>query len=259
VNCSEVRARLHAYVDGELAVSEITDVDSHCMDCRQCAELARAEHEFRRLLRRQPREAAPRELRARIVRRVRREAAVAKGRQWLLLPAVAAAAAVVVMMLLPARTPPPLVADLVDKHIAYAQIERPAELASTDPREVAQWFQSRAGMRVTVPDYSPAGIRLAGARLAEAHERKAAYLLYEKGRTLLSVFMVPVSASEATLPGRRVSYRDHDYVAYEHKGFRTVSWSDGQAVYGLVSMLDYDALLECADRLRAERARQTRL
>jgi hypothetical protein len=30
--------------------------------------------------------------------------------------------------------------------------------------------------------------------------------------------MVPVSASEATLPGRRVSYRDHDYVAYEHKG-----------------------------------------
>jgi anti-sigma factor (TIGR02949 family) len=258
MNCSEVWARLHAYVDGELTVSEITDVDSHCMDCRQCAALARTEREVRQLLRRQPREGAPPELRARIVRRVRCEAAVAKGRRWLLVPAVAAGAALVVMLLLPARTPP-LVADLVDKHIAYAQIERPAELASTDPREVAEWFQSRAGMRVTVPDYSPSGIHLAGARLAEAHERKAAYLLYEKGRTLLSVFMVPVSAREAALPGRRVSYRDHDYVAYEQKGFRTVSWSDGQAVYGLVSMLDYDALLECADRLRAERARQTRL
>jgi anti-sigma factor RsiW len=114
-------------------------------------------------------------------------------------------------------------------------------------------------MRVTVPDYSPSGIRLAGARLTEAHERKVAYLLYEKGWTLLSVFMVPVSASDAALPGRKVSYRDQDYVAYERKGFRTVSWSDGQAVYGLVSVLDYDALLECADRLRAERARQTRL
>jgi hypothetical protein len=56
-----------------------------------------------------------------------------------------------------------------------------------------------------------------------------------------------------------VSYRDHEYLAHEQKGFRTVSWSDGQAVYGLVSMLDYDALLECADRLRAERSRQTRL
>jgi mycothiol system anti-sigma-R factor len=259
MNCAEVRARLHAYVDGELTVSEITDVEGHCLECPQCAALARSEREFRRLLRRQPREGAPSELRARIVRRIRREAVVATGRRWLPLPAVAAAAAVIVLMLWPARTPPPLVADLVDKHIAYAQLERPAELASTDPREVTDWFQSRAGMRVTVPDYSPAGIHLAGARLAEAHERKAAYLLYEKGRTLLSVFMVPVSGREATLPGRRVSFRDHDYVTYEQKGFRTVSWSDGQTVYGLVSMLDYDALLECADRLRAERAQQTRL
>jgi anti-sigma factor RsiW len=221
--------------------------------------LVSAEREFRGLLRRQPRDAAPPELHGRVLRRVRRDAAFATGRRWLLLPALAAAAAIVAAILLPARTPPPLVADLVDKHIAYAQLERPAELSSTNPREVAEWFESKAGMRVTVPDYSPSGIQLAGARLAEAHERKAAYLLYEKGRTLLSVFMVPVSASEAALPGRRVSYRDHDYVAYEQKGYRTVSWSDGQAVYGLVSMLDYDALLECADRLRAERARRTRL
>jgi mycothiol system anti-sigma-R factor len=259
MNCSEIRARLHAYVDGELTVSEITDIDGHCAECRQCAALARAERELKQLLRRQPREAAPAELRARIVRRVQREATVARGRRWLLLPAMAAAAAIVVMLLLPARTPPPLVTDLVDKHIAYAQIERPAELASSDPTEVAQWFHSRAGMRVTVPDYSPSGIHLTGARLSEAHERKAAYLLYEKGRTLVSVFMVPASATEQTLPGRRVSYRDHDYVTYERKGFRTVSWIDGQAVYGLVSILDYDALLECADRLRDERARQTRL
>jgi len=259
MNCSDIQARLHAYVDGELTASGIAEVDGHCVGCQECASLVSAEREFRALLRRQPRDAAPSELRARILRRVRRDAAFATGRRWLLLPAVAAAAAIVAAVLLPARTPPPLVADLVDKHIAYAQIERPAELPSTNPREVAEWFQSKAGMQVTVPDYSPSGIQLTGARLAEAHERKAAYLLYEKGRTLLSVFMVPLSTSEATLPGRRVSYRDHDYVAYEQKGYRTVSWSDGQAVYGLVSMLDYDALLECADRLRVERARQTRL
>jgi len=259
MNCSEIRARLPAYVDGELAVSEIAEVESHCRDCRQCAAQVGAEREFRHLLRRQPREAAPSELRARILRRVRREAAVTKGRRWLPLSAIAVAAAIVAVVLLPARTPPPLVVDLVDKHIAYAQIERPAELASSDPKEVAEWFRSRAGLRVTVPDYSPSGIHLAGARLAEAQERQAAYLLYEKGRTLLSVFMVPVSTSEGALRGHRVAYRGHDYHTYERKGFRTVSWTDGQVVYGLVSLLDYDALLECADRLREERARQTRL
>ena len=258
MTCAEVRARLHAYVDGELTVSDMTELDGHCVECRECAARVAAERELRQLLRRQPRDTAPPDLRARILHRIRRDAAVATARRWLPVPALAAAA-IVTAVLLAVRTPPPLIADLVDKHIAYAQIERPAELASTDPREVAEWFRSRAGMRVTVPDYSPAGIHLAGARLAEAHERKAAYLLYEKGRTLLSVFMVPVSASDATLPGRHIVYRDHDYVAYEQKGFRTVSWTDGQTIYGLVSMLDYDALLECADRLRAERARQTRL
>ena len=259
MNCSEIRTRLPAYVDGELTVSEIAEVESHCLECGQCAGLISAEREFRQLLRRQPREAAPHELRVSIIRRIRREAVVAKGRRWLPLSAIAVAAAIVAVVWLPARTPPPLVADLVDKHIAYAQIERPAELASTDPTEVAEWFRSRAGLRVTVPDYSPSGIHLTGARLAEAHERKAAYLLYEKGRTLLSVFMVPVPTSEGTLRGDRVRYRGQEYVTYERKGFRTVSWADGQAVYGLVSMLDYDALLECADRLREERARQTRL
>ncbi|MGH7342858.1 MAG: hypothetical protein ACREKH_20430, partial [Candidatus Rokuibacteriota bacterium] len=181
------------------------------------------------------------------------------GRRWLPLTTVAVAAAILAAVLLPARTPPALVADLVDKHIAYSQLERPAEFASNDPQEVAEWFRSRVGMRVTVPDYSLSGIQLTGARLADAHERKAAYLLYEKGRTLLSVFIVPVTNGEGALRGDRVSYRGQHYLTYERKGFRTVSWADGQVVYGLVSMLDYDALLECADRLREERARQTRL
>ncbi|MGH7323507.1 MAG: anti-sigma factor family protein [Candidatus Rokuibacteriota bacterium] len=260
MNCAEVRARLHAYVDGELTVGEIAAVDGHCEECRECEALARSEREFRRLLRRQPREAAPPELRARILHSVHREARVATSRRWVLVPAVAVATALVVAVLLPwSRQAPPLVAELVDKHIAYAQIERPAELASGDRGEVAEWFRSRAGMRVTVPDYSPSGIQLVGARLADAHEHKAAYLLYEKGRTLLSVFMVPVSGAEGQLRGRVVPYRGHDYLAYEQKGFRTISWTDGQTLYGLVSMLDYQALLECADRLRLERANQTRL
>jgi mycothiol system anti-sigma-R factor len=260
MTCTDIAARLHAYVDGELTVGEIAAVDAHCLECRRCAELMGAEREFRALLRRQPREAAPADLRTRIMGRIQREARTTQARRWLTPVAALAAAVVIVAILLPwSRPTTPLVADLVDKHIAYAQIERPAELASSDRTEVAEWFMARAGMRVTVPDFSPSGIRLVGSRLADAHERKAAYLLYEKGRTLLSVFIVPLTAAEGQFPGRRVGYRGHEYVAYEQKGFRTVSWADDQTLFGLVSTLDYEALLECADRLRQERRNQTRL
>jgi anti-sigma factor RsiW len=258
--CQEFEARLHPYVDGELSVSEMAAADAHRAGCRPCAELARREREFRELLRLQPREAAPPEFRARIVQSVRREARRSAVRPWLVAPALAAAAALIVGLLLPSlQGTPPLVGDLVDTHIAYAQVERPAELASSDREEIERWFRQRAGLRVTVPDYSPAGIQLMGARLAVAHERKAAYLLYEKGRTLLSVFMVPIAEKDVQLSGTRVSYRGQEYLTGERKGYRTVAWADGHAVYGLVSLLDRDALLECADRLRAEREHQTRL
>ena len=260
MSCHEFEARLHPYVDGELTVGETAAADAHGAACRRCAERARRERELRQLLRRQPRETAPPELRARIVAQLRGAERRAALRPWILAPAAAAAAALIVLALLPiVRPPAPLVGALVDKHIAYAQIERPAEFASTDRREIEEWFRQRAGLRITVPDFSPSGIQLVGARLAETHERKAAYLLYEKGRTLLSVFMVPLASSDAALAGTRVAYRGHEYLTQERKGYRTVSWTEGQAVFGLVSMLDYDALLECADRLRTERAAQTRL
>jgi len=261
MSCLELGARLHPYVDGELPVEETAAADAHVAACPSCASLVRRERAFRRLLRQQPRESAPAELRTRVVSGVRREARRAWRRRawWLATPALAAAAVIVALLLPFWRAPAPLVADLVDKHIAYAQLDRPAELASTDRDEVAAWFRQRAGLRVTVPDYSPSGIHLIGARLADAHERRAAYLLYEKGRTLLSVFMLTLPDGRGRLDGTPVSYRGHEYRRAERKGYHTVMWTDGRAAFGLVSSLDYEALLECADRLRLERANATSL
>src|SRR3972149_3517437 len=144
----------------------------------------------------QPGESAPPEFRTMLRARLRRSARVAAIRPWLMVPAAAAAAAVVWAVLPGASPPATLVGNLVDKHIAYAQIEQPAEFVSTDRVAVEAWFRQRAGLRVTVADFSPAGIRLAGARIAEAGERKGAHVRYEKGRTLLSVFSGPASGGE---------------------------------------------------------------
>jgi mycothiol system anti-sigma-R factor len=259
MTCAEFEARLQAYVDGELSAELTADGDAHAAECGRCAALARGERAYRVLLRRQPRESAPTELRDRIREALRRERQEAPPSHWWRLSLTAAAAGAVVlvaaMLLSSWRSAPPLVATLVDKHIAYAQLERPAELTSHDPTEIAEWFRRRAGLRVVVPDYSAAGIRLVGARLVDANERGAAYLLYEKGHVLISVFMLTRPAQGTALDGTRVAYRGHEYRRYEQKGYHTVLWTDGAAIYGLISMLDYEALLECADRLRLERAR----
>jgi anti-sigma factor (TIGR02949 family) len=260
VNCRVFEQSVHPYVDGELGVSETLAADAHAAECARCRDLAERERHFRQLLRRQPRESVPPELRAAVVARLRRAGRLQTLGRWALAPVAGAAAAAIAVAVLSGGRPttPETVGVLVDKHIAFAQMERPAEVVATSPAVLHAWFRERAGLQVTVPDYSPAGIRLLGGRVADLGPRRAAYILYEKGHTLLSVFVAP-DPDGAPLPGRRLAYRGHDYVTSEQKGYRTVAWADGDAVFGLVSMLDYDALLECADRLRAERAARTRL
>jgi len=262
--CQEFEARLQAFVDGELDVETMTTAQAHVSSCPECYGRADGERRFRVLLRQQPQEVAPPELRGRLLAVARRERRRATLRLWVGAPALATAAVLLAALLMtralpPGPSAPRLVDMLVDKHLAYAQIESPAEFTSSEPGQVATWLRDRIGMRVPVPDYSQAGIRLVGARMSEAEEQKLAYLLYEKGHMLMSVFMLPNTAETVTLPGKVVSYRGHEYLTRDRKSLRTVFWRDGQAVFSLVSMLDYDALLECADRLRTERARETRL
>lgn len=255
---------LHAFVDGELDVETTTAAQAHVSSCPECHGRADGERRFRVLLRQQPHDVAPPELRARLLAMARRERRRAALRVWLGVPAFATAAVLLAAILItrampPGPSAPRFVDTLVDKHLAYAQIESPAEFTSSEPGRVAAWVRDRIGMRVPVPDYSHAGIRLVGARISEEGEQKLAYLLYEKGHMLMSVFMLPDAAEAQTLPGKAVSYRGHEYLTRERKSLRTVSWRDGKAVFSLVSMLDYDALLECADRLRVERAREAQL
>jgi len=261
MNCHDFLVRLHPYVDGELSVEETSAAGAHAAECRSCEGRLREERAFRELLRQQPRETASKEFHARVANHLHAERRRRFVRPWLVIPvAVGALAATVVMIIAVSLSPArPLVAELVDTHDVYAQVDHPAELATADRQTIERWFIERADLRVVVPDYSAAGIRLVGARLAQTRDRTTVYLLYEKGTTLLSVFMVPRSPREGRLEGRTIAYRGHDYLTREWQGYHTVAWRDDHATFGLVSMLDNAAILECADRLRVERAAQSRL
>src|SRR5919109_3340257 len=137
MSCVEFQARLHPYVDGELSVDEMLAAHAHAAGCRPCANLAGCERQFRELLRGQPRNAAPADLRARLPLRLRGDAWWAVRRSWHM-PAIAAVAApiIVAALLAPTRDESSLLAELIEKHSAYAQIEQPAELVSSSGRDI---------------------------------------------------------------------------------------------------------------------------
>lgn len=259
MTCQEFHRFLHPYVDGELGIDETVAAEAHLAACARCSRLVEGERQFHQFLRHQPKRSASLKLQARIVSQIQRAVTVTTLQRWLVAPILAAAGAALLTawFLSTLGHPTLLVETLIDTHNAYAQIEQPAEFTSPDRLAVEKWFRQRTGLQVTVPDYSLSGLRLLGGRITEVHGRRAAYLLYEKGHALLSVFMVQAAGLAPDHRGEWVSYRGQRYLKREWKGYRTVAWTDREFAFTLVSMLDYDELLVRANRLLADHRDQT--
>lgn len=252
MTCQELRACLGAHLDGELDLSLSLAADEHLAFCVGCQWAYARERELRTLVRtRFPREGAPAALRERIrgaLARAERGARIRAQRRWFYW-AVPAAALVLVALgvgLWQRSAPPPVVRELVARHAMYSRLDAPAEIVSASQEAVAGWFKGKVRFDVAVPDFSPSGIRLVGGRLADLSDRQVAYLLYEKGRNLVSLFAFP-SRGLALPSGEGASGGDARFYVAKVNGAEVVIWTQGPLAYALVSSLDREALLECAD------------
>lgn len=258
MTCQEVRAYLEAYLDRELPVKETLEVDAHLAFCMQCQWIHAKEREFRALLRTKVRqEPAPATLASQIRERIRRLdrqsrwRPVWQGLRWAAAPLALAAGLLLVWALgygpQPAKPEPVLavVEELVTKHVTYSQVEAPAEVASSDRLQLAGWFRDRVRFEVPVPDFSPSGIRLVGGRLSDLGDRPVAHLFYEKGRQLISLYAFP--RRDLPLPATGWTEVDGDrYYLTQVRGHEVILWGRGETLFGLVSLLPEDELLDCA-------------
>lgn len=250
--CARLRmsSLLDAYLDEELPVREAVDVRGHLDRCPECAQAAEGERSFRlRLLRERSRVTPPADLLDRLRRALRRLEWHERLRSSAprLALAVLGSAALVALLVWGLRTAPleaDLVRDLVVNHRLYSSLDAPVEFPSASRPEVAGWMRQLA-LSVPVPDFSRAGLRLLGARLGTHGEHSMAHLLYEKGRALLSLYVLP--ASGVSLPRRGWSALDgHDVLIRESAEYRVLVGRSGRFVFALVSTLDREALIECA-------------
>ncbi len=254
---------LHAYCDGELEASRMLDVEAHLESCPSCREAVEAELAFREGLRAKiPREPVPphlaERLRARVAEEQGRPPRPARVSLWgRRVWSLAFAAAIAVLALggalgyliaQSASTPRvhPLVMGVVSEHMKFAPLENPAELPSQNAEQVALWVEQRTGHSVRVPDYSASGIRLLGGRVTALGGRSAAYIVYEKGRNIISLFSFP--EYEASLSGLKEMQRyGRTFLTGEYQMRRVVLWENGKMMYALVSDVGWDELFKCAE------------
>jgi anti-sigma factor RsiW len=188
VTCSETRALMHGYLDGELDLAHSLGVEGHLANCAACA---RAYQNLQALSRTmagaQLSYALPAGLEAR-VRGSLREAAKAppapRALPWRGL-SLAAALAVVVLLVgglwrggLTPGADDTLTGEVVASHVRSLMAAHLADVPSSDKHTVKPWFDGKLDFSPPVEDFAAEGFPLVGGRLDYLDNRPVAALVY---------------------------------------------------------------------------------
>jgi anti-sigma factor RsiW len=243
MTCGETTRLLDAYVDNELDVRGVLEVEEHLARCVQCASDERGLRDLSASVRTNlTRHPLPPELEERLRAAIRAEAPaevevpIARLRPrrwaWAVIPAAAAAAAVVVAIPGIGREPPDraLADSVVTAHVRSLLANHLTDVASSDQHTVKPWFQGKLDYSVSVTDFAPEGFPLAGGRLDYVGDTTAAALVYRRAQHVINLFVWPRKDGGDESP-RRLCNRG--YCAYR--------WAkDGMSYWAVSDLNDAD-------------------
>jgi len=232
MRCEEVRPRLDAYVDGELAERERAEVHDHLADCPECGPEAAALERLHEDLRRSaPIYRAPEALRSRIRFALRREAAattrVARPAPGWLAYAASILVAVAVgsggtWLINGERQQDTIADEVVDSHLRSLLADHLTDVASSDKHTVKPWFAGRTELSPPGIDLAAQGFPLVGGRLDLIEGKPVPALVYRAGKHVINVFVLPTRAGEYAETVTR-------------RGYTLRHWNQGDLGYWAVS------------------------
>ncbi len=190
--------RVTAYVDGALPAEARAEVERHLAGCGPCREQEAFERGLREKMRALPAPPLPPGLEERVARRLRRRP-LPRAVRWLPL------AACLVLAAMWMRGAAPFVAwELTRDHLhCFGQDRLPAQVWTSDAREIARWYHEHGTELPMVPS-TAAGLELVGGRFCPLLDRRVAHLYYEGQKRRLSLYVVPGPARFARGFGVRV-------------------------------------------------------
>jgi anti-sigma factor (TIGR02949 family) len=206
MRCEEVRPRLDAYLDGELADTERPSLEDHVAGCADCGpELATLERLRDEIHRAAPRYAAPPVLRSQIRSAIRREEAApmwASGRApgWLAYAASILLAVAIgsggTFMLLGERQESAIAGEIIDSHLRSLLGTHLTDVASSDQHTVKPWFAGRSDVSPPAVDLRPQGFPLVGGRLDLIAGKPVPALVYKRREHVINLFVLPAANGE---------------------------------------------------------------
>lgn len=206
MNCADIQAKIHSYIDSELDRSSRIDVDEHLQTCTNCAQLYAEQERLDFILKyRSPdfRESA--QLRARIEsslppdRKATRSASIPQLNWWSFAATICLVVALIAGLNMRQRVvdfEEGLAEDAVAVHMRSLLEDHLVDIHSSDAAHLQEWFNSRLPFAVTVKNLMPQGYALVGGRLDYLYSQPLAAIVYRQGDSLINVLIWPASKSE---------------------------------------------------------------
>jgi len=245
MECDDLQALLHRYVDDELPPGLRSDAEAHLARCPECRLLVTQERGWRQAIRSAGTYyTAPDRMRERIAgmaRRARLSQAAAPWRGWAmaasLLLSVALSSSVTAYLVAPSAGAG-VEQQVVASHVRSLMVDHLTDVASSDQHTVKPWFHGKLDYAPPVEDYAADGFPLVGGRLDYIDHQPVAVLIYRHAQHPINLFVMPASG-----PDRSAE------IAVEN-GYNLLHWTAGGMTYWAVSDLnagelgDFEKLLQ---------------
>jgi mycothiol system anti-sigma-R factor len=236
MDCTDIRNRLHAYLDQELDPRSATEVDRHVASCAGCNAALARQSALRSALRSH---ATYHDAPAGLARRIRaRLGAKAERKPWFRwhqwLPMGAAVAATALLSWTAAIQYVSVSEDeatgerVIAGHARSVVTGHVADVASSDQHSVKPWLSSRLDYSPPVTDLTGAGFPLVGGRLDYLDQRPVAVLVYRHREHMINLFVWPLQEGARTQAVHSLAKR----------GYNVLHWNDGGMAFWAVSDLN---------------------
>ena len=255
MECGEARKIFYLNSGVESLTSELVEAKRHIKHCAKCCEFFREEESIKNLIReRASREKAPPSLRESILGKIGKRHGqkssnrlyniFLSGKAMKIVPPV-----LIGMFLILAASSIFYFVSLNQGHHSLASllaqdhitnIPEAAQILSSEPISVEDWFRGKVDFMVKVPELRGATLR--GGRLCRIKNHRIALLFYEKDKKPISLFIMDDSLADlssigkAEIHGKKVHYQSE-------KGCNLIFWREKGVLYAMVSDMRQEELI----------------